>query len=54
MAELDNDKICKYCLGCNKLEDYNFKGIRSCKNFAPGYKNWRNMYEKNLQKNLKS
>lgn len=54
MSKLKEDKICKYCLGCNKLEDCNFDGVRSCKTFIPGYINWRYMYEKELQRNLKN
>lgn len=53
MAELKDDTLCKYCLGCNNLENYNFIGTRNCKGFIPGYKNWREMYEKALQNNLK-
>lgn len=44
----------KYCLGCNKLENHNFIGTRNCKGFIPGYKNWRELYEKALQNNLKN
>lgn len=54
MAELRNDTLCKYCLGCNKLSDYNFIGTRNCKGFIPGYKNWRELYESSLKKNLKN
>lgn len=28
MQELTN--LCKNCLGCNRLEDPNFKGVNSC------------------------
>ena len=28
MQELTN--LCKNCLGCNRLEDPNFKGVYSC------------------------
>lgn len=24
--------ICKYCLGCNRLENPNFKGVQRCAN----------------------
>lgn len=24
------EEICKKCLGCNKLEDENFKGVQKC------------------------
>jgi len=54
MVQLRGDTLCKYCLGCNKLENYNFIGTRNCKGFVPGYENWREMYEKALQNNLKN
>lgn len=53
MKQLKADTLCKYCLGCNKLENYLFNGTRNCKGFIPGYKNWREMYEKSLKDNLK-
>ena len=33
MEELKDDKICKYCYGCNELLDENFVGVRNCINF---------------------
>lgn len=27
---------CKTCLGCNRLEDRNFKGVSSCINYIKG------------------
>ena len=36
MQQLEDNKICKYCLGCNKLLDENFKGVIRCKNFMQG------------------
>ena len=54
MVQIKGDTLCKYCLGCNKLENYNFIGTRNCKGFVPGYENWREMYEKALQNNLKN
>lgn len=54
MIQLKNDTLCKYCLGCNKLEIYNFIGIRNCEGFVPGYLNWHEIYEKALKDNLKN
>lgn len=28
--------LCKSCLGCNRLEDPNFKGVYICKNYMKG------------------
>lgn len=36
MKQLKNDKLCKYCFGCEKLSNDKFKGVRSCKNFIQG------------------
>lgn len=51
MKQISSEVLCKYCLGCNKLEDENFAGWRRCRNFTPGYKDWReslnNAYNKN-------
>ena len=27
---------CRYCLGCNRLEDENFRGNNNCRNFRNG------------------
>jgi len=27
-------ELCKKCLGCNKLEDKNFKGVEECEYFT--------------------
>lgn len=54
MAQIKCDTLCKYCLGCNKLSDYNFIGTRNCKGFVPGYQNWRELYEKSIKENLKN
>lgn len=27
---------CRYCLGCNRLEDENFRGDSKCRNFRNG------------------
>ena len=51
MKQISDEILCKYCLGCNKLEDEKFAGVRRCKGFCPGYKDWReslnNAYSKN-------
>mgnify|MGYP003571329884 CR=1 FL=1 len=54
MTQLRDDTLCKYCLGCNKLEINNFIGTRNCKGFVPGYENWRQMYDRALKNNLKN
>jgi len=36
MKQFENDKICKYCYGCNKLELEDFNGVVRCNNFMQG------------------
>lgn len=45
MSQLDNYNLCKYCFGCNRLENENFFGIKECDDFI-GAEKW--------QKNLKN
>ncbi len=45
----NKNNICKYCLGCNRLEE-DFKGVLRCNNFIPGYKDWYELMEKELRK----
>lgn len=45
MSQLDNYNLCKYCFGCNRLENENFFGIKKCDDFI-GAEKW--------QKNLKN
>ena len=49
MAEIKEDTLCKYCLGCNKLSDSNFIGVRSCKIFTARHKNWRKLFENSMK-----
>jgi hypothetical protein len=48
MNQLKDEVLCKYCLGCNRLEDPNFAGWRRCKGFVAGYPNWKQEYYKSL------
>lgn len=43
------NNICKYCLGCNRLEQ-EFKGVLRCNNFVPGYKDWQERLREELKK----
>lgn len=51
MKQIDNKNLCKYCLGCNKLEDENFSGLMRCKNFTPGQTDWQEKWKEALKKN---
>lgn len=42
--------VCKYCMGCNKLEDINFKGIYRCKGFMPNQVKWEDIYRNEMRK----
>lgn len=41
MKEIDQDKLCKTCTGCNRLEDENFNGVYRCNNYAKDINNTR-------------
>ena len=41
MKQIDNKKLCKFCLGCSKLEDKNFNGVMRCRYFIAGYEDWQ-------------
>ena len=51
MKQIDNKKLCFYCLACCKLEDKNFDGVMRCKDFMAGVDNWQEKLEKELMKN---
>lgn len=36
MKQIDNKKLCLYCLGCEKLTSESFDGAMRCKNFVAG------------------
>lgn len=44
MKQLEDDKICKYCMGCNQLENENFDGVIKCDYFVTGRDNWYQNY----------
>ena len=46
MKQISDEVLCKYCLGCNKLENPDFAGWRRCKDFCPGYSDWQDRYYK--------
>ncbi len=46
---IEKDKLCYYCLGCNKLET-EFEGVRNCKNFISGIQNWQDKIREELKK----
>jgi hypothetical protein len=51
MKQLEDKKLCKLCIGCNKLEDENFDGVMRCEGFIPGYEYWKEKYIKNIREN---
>lgn len=53
MKQLQKDKICFWCFGCNRLEEENFEGTRNCKDFLPAKENWQIEYYKKLGGNNK-
>ena len=51
MKQLEDNKICKYCYGCNKLEEQDFEGVSSCKYFIQATE--LDNYYKTLRKDKK-
>lgn len=49
MKQIDNKKLCKFCLGCNKLEDENFNGVMRCKDFMAGIDNWQEKWKEQMK-----
>lgn len=50
MKQIDNKKLCCYCLGCMKLEDENFTGVMRCNIFIAGYTDWQEKWKEALRK----
>ena len=46
----DMPGICKYCTGCLRLEDENFKSRYRCKDFEPNQMNWEDLMKEELKK----
>ena len=36
MKQIEQDKLCYTCLGCNKLEDETFEGFYRCEHYIKG------------------
>ena len=49
MKQIDNKKLCKFCLGCNKLEDENFNGVMRCKHFIHGQADWQERWKEQMK-----
>ena len=50
MKQIDNKKLCLYCLGCNKLEVESFDGVMRCKNFVAGQADWQERWKEALKR----
>ena len=44
MKQIEKNKICYYCLGCNRLEEKNFNGVIKCNYFMTGRDDWYKNY----------
>lgn len=53
MKQLEEDIICKYCYGCNRLELEEFNGVKGCQGFLPAYEDWEERYYKALKEKKK-
>jgi len=50
MKQLKADTICYYCLGCERLTNEQFDGVRNCKGFIPAMQNWQERLREELRK----
>lgn len=50
MKQIEENVLCLYCMGCNKLELIEFEGVMNCKNFVKG-KDLKKYYNKLKEKN---
>ena len=50
---VDMPGICKYCTGCLRLEDENFKSRYRCKDFEANQINWQERLREELKKSEK-
>lgn len=49
MKQIENKKLCHYCLGCNQLENENFSGVMRCKYFVAGVHNWQEKWKEQMK-----
>lgn len=49
MKQIEKDKLCYYCTGCNKLEIEQYDGVRNCKNFMPSREDWQEKWKEALK-----
>lgn len=52
MKQLKNNNLCKFCMGCNQLENEDFRPKNRCNNFAPGIENWQEKYRNAIIKEM--
>lgn len=53
MKQIDNKKLCFYCLGCEKLSDENFNGVMRCKYFVAGMADWQEKWRSNFNDKIR-
>lgn len=46
----DMPGICKYCVGCLRLEADDFKSVFRCKDFEPNQMNWTELLKEEMRK----
>lgn len=49
MKQIDNKKLCYWCLGCEKLACENFDGVMRCKYFMAGVNNWQEKWKEQMK-----
>lgn len=49
MKQIDDKKLCHWCMGCMNLEDENFIGVMRCNNFMAGQADWEGRWKEVLK-----
>lgn len=49
MKQIDNKKLCKFCMGCERLTDENFAGVMRCNNFMAGQADWQEKWKEQMK-----
>lgn len=50
MKQIEKNKLCYYCLGCQMQETEEFKLIMRCENFRADRENWQEKLREEMKK----
>lgn len=49
MKQIDDKKLCHWCMGYMKLEDEIFIGVMRCNNFIAGQADWQEKWKEQMK-----